>query len=244
MRPDVNNCSSDNHTNRVKQVSKNVQIGSLYVEILFDYLLRWFVDLPLLDDALAIVLIVTVLGTIGRLSLFVVMMVIMMVIMTVTMSMSMAMVMMVMMVMVAMSTVRVGVIVTMSRAALPSDMDVATLPRVQYFDLDAIENAAKERNSEHDWPFDLGRIKESLRSFDQKPGCHDPDRENRAESAQYLDSMVPESILIVGVFVSDLKSTDGDSKACHVSGYMRSFRQNGNRVCCIPANDLNDDKET
>ena len=152
-----------------------MQIGSLYVEILFDYLLRWFVDLPLLDDALTVILIVTVLSTVGRLSLLV----IMMVIMTVTVSMSMAMLMMVMMVMVAVSTtVSVAVIVTMSRAALPADMDVATLPRVQYFDLDAIENAAQERNSEHDWPFDLGWIKESLRCFDQKPGCHDPDGEN------------------------------------------------------------------
>ena len=220
-----------------------MQIGSLYVQILFDYLLRWFVDLTLLDDALTVILIVAVLGTIGRLSLLVLMMVIM--VMTVTMSMAMAMVMMVMMVMVAMSTtVGVCVIVTMARAALPTDMDVATLPRVQYFDLDAIENAAQERNSEHDWPFDLGWVKESFGCFDQKPGCHDPDRENGAESTQYLDSMVAEGILLVGVFVGDLKSTDGDSKACHISGYMRSFRQNGNRVSRIPANDLNDDKET
>ena len=221
-----------------------MQIGSLYVQILFDYLLRRFVDLTLLDDALTVILIVAVLGTIGRLGLLVLMMVIMMT-MTVTMSMSMAMVMMVMMVMVAMTpTVGVGVIVTMARAALPTDMDVATLPRVQYFDLDAIENAAEERNSEHDWPFDLGWVKESFSCFDQKPGCHDPDRENGAESTQYLDSMVAKSILLIGVFVGDLKSTDGDSKASHICGYMRRFRQNGYRVRRIPTNDLNDDKET
>ena len=91
-----------------------MQIGSLYVQILFDYLLRWFVDLTFLDDALTIILVVAVIGTIRRLSLLVLMMVIMMNV-TMSMSMPMAMVMMVMMVMVAMSsTMGVGVIVTMA----------------------------------------------------------------------------------------------------------------------------------
>ena len=90
-------------------------------------------DLALLNDALAVLRVMTVLRAIRGICM--VNMYVMMC-MAMAMNVRMTVVMMVMM----MALMRVIMSVPVSRAALPTDMDVTTLARVQNLDLDAIKH--------------------------------------------------------------------------------------------------------
>lgn len=123
-------------------------------------------------------------------------------------------------------------------------MDVATLTRVENLDLDQIEDEGEDSCSEHDGSTDLGWVKETLSGLVNKPDSHDPDREDRAESAEDLDAMVAERVLRIGVLCGDTQGQDRDAEADDVRGDVGSVRHDGDRVRHVATRDLdaNEDK--
>ena len=104
--------------------------------------------------------------------------------------------------------VSMSIAVSMSRALLTAGMDVAALSRVQYFDLNQVEEERCHGNDQHELALNSWRVKEALGCLVEKPDSHYPDREDRAESAQNFNSVIAVGVFRVGLPVSDLQSTD------------------------------------
>jgi hypothetical protein len=86
----------------------------------------------------------------------------------------------------------VTVVMIMSAAIviLASQM-VVSVPRVQDFDLDQVEDETNDRHNKHRESFHLRRLIKSMRSLDDQPNSHYPHRRNRDHSSDNFCSVPP-----------------------------------------------------
>lgn len=88
--------------------------------------------------------------------------------------------------------VAVTVVMIMSAAfVILAPQMVVSVPRVQDFDLDQVEDETNDRHNQHRESFHLRRLIKSMRSLDDKPNSHDPHRGNRNHSSDNFCSVPP-----------------------------------------------------
>ena len=137
-----------------------------------------------------------------------VMLMVVVVIVVMVMFMVVSMVVVVIMLVIRAVVVSMTITVAMSRALLTAGMDVATLSRVQYLDLNQVEEERCDGDDQHELALHTWRIKEALGCLIEKPDRHYPDREDGAESAQNFNAVIAVGVFRIGLPVSDLQSTD------------------------------------
>ena len=137
-----------------------------------------------------------------------VMFMVVVVIVVMVMFMVVSMVVVVIMLVIRAVVVSMTITVAMSRALLTAGMDVATLSRVQYLDLNQVEEERCDGDDQHELALHTWRIKEALGCLIEKPYRHYPDREDGAESAQNFNAVIAVGVFGIGLPVSDLQSTD------------------------------------
>jgi hypothetical protein len=87
-------------------------------------------------------------------------------------------------------TVTVVMIMSAAIVILASQM-VVSVPRVQDFDLDQVEDETNDRHNKHRESFHLRRLIKSMRSLDDQPNSHYPHRRNRDHSSDNFCSVPP-----------------------------------------------------
>ena len=87
-------------------------------------------------------------------------------------------------------TVTVVMIMSAAIVILASQM-VVSVPRVQDFDLDQVEDETNDRHNKHRESFHLRRLIKSIRSLDDQPNSHYPHRRNRDHSSDNFCSVPP-----------------------------------------------------
>ena len=137
-----------------------------------------------------------------------VMLMVVVVIVVMVMFMVVSMVVVVIMLVIRAVVVSMTITVSMSRALLTAGMDVATLSRVQYLDLNQVEEERCDGDDQHELALHTWRIKEALGCLIEKPYRHYPDREDGAESAQNFNAVIAVGVFGIGLPVSDLQGTD------------------------------------
>lgn len=120
----------------------------------------------------------------------VIIMVMTFVIMTVTFVVVTVVTFMAMFVNIVVVTVTVVMIMSAAIVILASQM-VVSVPRVQDFDLDQVEDETNDRHNKHRESFHLRRLIKSIRSLDDQPNSHYPHRRNRDHSSDNFCSVPP-----------------------------------------------------
>ena len=137
----------------------------------------------------------------------------------------------------------VGVRVTstaMSGAFLASSVDVTPLTRVKDLDLNQVEDERHAGNCQHDCATDfVTSVDQSLSCFVEQPDRHDPDREDRTESANDFHSMVTKCEAFIRLPVGNLQRADRNAESNYIRGDVRSVRHDGDRMCHYTTGDLN-----
>jgi len=141
----------------------------------------------------------------------------------------------------------VGVRVTstaMSGAFLASSVDVTPLTRVKDLDLNQVEDERHAGNCQHDCATDfVTSVDQSLSCFVEQPDRHDPDREDRTESANDFHSMVTKCEAFIRLPVGNLQRADRNAESNYIRGDVRSVRHDGDRMCHYTTGDLNRDED-